>query len=342
MNSLDYRSQAPACLREFLDYMSTIKGRSENTVFSYFSDLKLFFRFLRQKNGLDKGAVFEEIDIRLTPDEFVKNAGLYDAMEFLHFMNSERENSAKSRARRAVALRQYYKYLTDVRGWYTVSPMEKLQLPSPKKSLPKHLTLEQAGDLLDVKIDDNSFAGARDFCMLTLFLNCGMRLAELVSINVTDIRHTRDSQTDGDVDFLVVTGKGNKERVVYLNNACVSAVNAYIEKRGEFTLANPAMKKEKALFVSRKCSRISHRRVQQIIELSLKSAGLSGQGMSVHKLRHTAATLMYQNGVDVRVLKEILGHENLDTTQIYTHVADRQIEQAMKQNPLAGRGKNGG
>jgi site-specific recombinase XerD len=208
-------------------------------------------------------------------------------------------------------------------------------MPTLKKPLPKHLTFEQALTLLD-----RAALSTRDYCIIVLFLNCGMRLSELVGLNTVDYKQTKDFDTGEPVHTLRVTGKGSKERVVYLNEACVSALEAYLEERTQFIAENKSLSSEKAVFISRKKCRITARSVERIVESALKKAGLDGMGFSPHKLRHTAATLMFRNGVDVRVLKEVLGHENLGTTQIYTHVANKQVQEAMNKNPLGNIKKN--
>ena len=328
-STFSYRSDSPQYLIDFLDHMSVIKGRSALTVKNYYCDLRLFLRYLNVKNDPSlTDADFSEISISNTPDSYVKSVTLTDIMGFLHFTMDERQNHQKARARKAVSIRQFFKFLTDNKGWFEVSPAAKLELPSPKNALPKHLTIEQANQLLTECSDISDWADARDYCMITFFLNCGMRLSELVGISVNDYIKSVDPKTGVTYSFLKVIGKGNKERVIYLNNACVSAYEAYMNIR-------PNVQGEKALFLSKRYKRISTRRVEQIIEEKMMKSGLAGYGFSVHKLRHTAATLMYQNGVDVRILKEVLGHENLNTTQIYTHVSDNQIKQAMDQNPLA-------
>lgn len=328
-SNFNYRNDAPQYLIDFLDHISVIKGRSQLTVKNYYCDLRLFLRYLKiQNNPSLSSEDFSEITIADTPDSYVKNVTLRDITGFLYFTLDNRNNQQKARARKAVAIRQFFKYLTDNKFWFEVSPAAKLELTSPKNALPKHLTIEQANQLLTECSDIKDWTDSRDYCMITFFLNCGMRLSELVGINVNDYIRTIDSDTGNSYSFLKVIGKGNKERVIYLNNACVSAYEAYLKLR-------PNVQKENALFLSTRGNRISNRRVEQIIEEKLKKSGLSGYGFSVHKLRHTAATLMYQNGVDVRVLKEVLGHENLNTTQIYTHVSDNQIKQAMDQNPLS-------
>ncbi|MCL1823402.1 MAG: tyrosine-type recombinase/integrase [Oscillospiraceae bacterium] len=318
-----------------MNYAATVKGRSENTIISYYADLKLYFRFLKVKHKLSDGIAFDEIKIAYLPEEIIRSSGLNDVLEFLHFISSERGNSAKSRARRAVALRQFYKYLTNYKAWFTANPLERLEMPSLKKPLPKHLTYEQAISLLSAVPEIKNIADARDYCILTLFVNCGMRLSELVGLNTTDYRQEKDFDAhDEFVHTLRVTGKGSKERTIYLNSACVYTLNIYLKERAVLLNANKSLSHEKAMFLSKQHKRITNRRVQQIVEDALKRSGLDGMGFSPHKLRHTAATLMFQNGVDVRVLKEVLGHENLGTTQIYTHVANKQVKEAMEKNPL--------
>lgn len=318
-------NDCPAYLQEYLNYIETIKLRSKLTVKNYYTDIKLFLRFLKVSNGLDEGKDFNELDISDVSEALVKKVTLNDLLAFLSYTSSERDNHAQARARKAVALRQFFKYLTVKKMWFDVSPAQNLELPSPKKTLPKHLTIEQATELLRTCSDFKDWSDYRDHCMITFFLNCGMRLSELVGINVNDYISTQEGGVQ--IHRIKVLGKGSKERIIYLNPACVAAYENYMKVRPDT--------KEKALFISKRLTRISNRRVEQIIDEKLRLSGLSGMGFSVHKLRHTAATLMYQNGVDVRALKEVLGHENLDTTQIYTHVANEQIRNAMNMNPLA-------
>lgn len=324
-----YKTDSPQYLIDFLDYMSVIKNRSALTVKNYYCDLRLLLRYLKVQNDPSLGnQEFSEISVSDTPEALVRTVTLNDILGFLHFTMDERDNHQKARARKAVSIRQFFKYLTDNKKWFDVSPAAKLELPSPKNALPKHLTVEQANQLLAECSDIKDWTDSRDYCMITFFLNCGIRLSELVGISVNDYIATKDPKTGEDYAFLKVIGKGSKERIIYLNNACVSAYEAYMKLR-------PNVQGEKALFLSKRYKRISNRRVEQIIDEKLTKSGLAGYGFSVHKLRHTAATLMYQNGVDVRVLKEVLGHENLNTTQIYTHVSDSQIKQAMDRNPLS-------
>ena len=313
---------APLIVRNFLAYNETIKGKSSKSIDEYFFDLQTFFRYILSSRGLVSSVIeFDEIDISGIDIDLVKTITLTDLYSFLVFCKNERDNNAATRARKASTLRIFFRYLTVQEHLLEVNPAELLESPKIKQSLPKHLTLDDSLKLLNSVTGNNS---ERDYCILTLFLNCGMRLSELVSLNLSDIK------SDGS---LVITGKGNKQRLVYLNQACIDAINAYLPVRPNEGV--PANYKN-ALFISRNKRRISNKTVQHIVKTYLEKAGLGDQGLSTHKLRHTAATLMYQEGnVDVRVLKEILGHSNLGTTQIYTHVANRQIEDAINANPLS-------
>ncbi|GHU59642.1 tyrosine recombinase XerC [Clostridia bacterium] len=320
----------PLLIREFLIYAATVKGRSANTVRSYYYDLKSFLKFIVIRGG--GSADFADIDVADVGEEIIRNCNLMTALEFLHYLGGDRDNNASSRARRAVSLKRFYAYLTDVKQMYEISPLMKLELPRVKPALPLYLTVEQAVLLIKTCAYDNSFAGRRDYCILTFFMNCGMRLSELQQIDVNDVKKFED---EGKISYNVkVHGKGGKERVLYFNAACVHAYEQYLACRLELADTHMRLAHEKSLFLSTQYRRISVRRIQQVIEDRLKSCGLDNMGFSVHKLRHTAATLMYQNGVDVRILKEVLGHANLGTTQIYTHVVNKQVRDALDNNPL--------
>lgn len=330
---------APKLLKDYLVYLQLVKNRSELTVLNYYTDLRSFFRYYKIRNGRASNDPdeFKNISITDITEEDIKSVDLMIAQDFLIFTKSEKDNHPQARYRKGVALRQFFKYLTNNKGLFEVSPLANLELPSPKPALPKYLTLDESVEMLrSVNTPDQK----RDYCIITFFLNCGVRLSELVGINVSDIRKSSES-SGREVWTLKVLGKGSKERIVYLNDACVNAYLDYIdpaetdnEKRSAAGDRDMTAKTD-ALFLSRRNTRISNRRVQQIVEECLRSCGLDNRGLSVHKLRHTAATLMYQNGVDVRVLKEILGHENLNTTQIYTHISNEQMETAMNKNPLS-------
>lgn len=313
-------AEAPAIIREFLGYTETIKGKSPKTVEEYYLDLRTFFRYMKSKRGLVPHSLpLDEISIEDIDLDFVKTVTLTDVYEYMNYVYAERGNGAAARARKSASLRSFFKYLTNKVGKLSVNPVQELETPKLKRALPKYLTLEQSLELLSTVEGDYK---ERDYCILTLFLNCGLRLSELVGLNLSDIRK------DGTMH---VTGKGNKERAVYLNEACLDAIERYKRVRPV-----DGVKDKNALFISRLNQRISPKTVQFIVKKYLDQIGLNGQGYSTHKLRHTAATLMYQHGnVDIRVLKDILGHENLGTTEIYTHLSSAQMAAAAKANPLS-------
>ena len=328
-------SDASPLLREYLTYMETIMGRSHKTVSEYYLDLRTFFRFILRKRNPDLlNCEFDAISVSEVALDLVKTITKTDVLDYLLFIANERPkyhkslsttygNGSVTRARKLAALRSFYDYLCVKRQYDVESPLGGLTTPKTKKSLPKFLSEEESTDLLNAV--DGPYK-ERDYCILTLFLNCGLRVAELCSINLRDIGG----------DKLRVLGKGNKERFVYLNDACIDAIDAYLPHR---IMPNAAAKE--ALFTSKMKNRISVQTVKWLVNKYLAHAGLSQKHCSAHKLRHTAATLMYQNGVDVRTLKEVLGHENLDTTMIYTHVIDQNLKDAAQKNPLATFRKKG-
>ena len=316
-------SGAPEILRQYLGYLQTIKGKSVLTVLEYYTDLRTFFRYLKQKNHLVSADVpFDEIDIQEVDLTLIKSVTLTQVYEYMNYLAVERGNSAATRSRKVSSLRTFFKYLTNKVNKLEINPIEELETPKLKKALPKYLTLEQSLELLS-KVD-GPYA-ERDYCILTLFLNCGMRLSELVGINLSDVNSGSET--------LRIVGKGNKERVVYLNDACRDAISRYLKVRPHDGLR---AEDRNAFFISKQNKRISPKTVQYLVKKYLGEIDLAQVGFSVHKLRHTAATLMYQQGhVDIRVLKDILGHENLGTTEIYTHLSNQQISEAMEANPLA-------
>ncbi|MBR6679965.1 MAG: tyrosine-type recombinase/integrase [Clostridia bacterium] len=321
----------PTLVREFASYKSAIQNASEKTVSEYLLDLRTFFRFLlaRDQKISPDSEDFENIDISRVDLDYIKNITTEDIYEFLLYADNVRGNMAAAKSRKLSSIKGFFKYLSTKRMMLEDNPAINIEAPKKKQALPKHLTLEESLELLNaVKNDKESKSVTRDYAIVTLFLNCGMRVSELVGINVEDV--------DREFRSLTVTGKGNKQRIVYLNEACRTALSDYFTIRKSDKYKNCA---ERALFLSNRNQRISVKTVQWLVYKYLEIAGLESKHYSVHKLRHTAATLMYQTGnVDVRVLKDILGHEQLNTTQIYTHVSNRSMEEAMEKNPLASQG----
>lgn len=319
---LEILRECPDFLRDFLTYNETIRGKSSRSVEGYYIDLRTFFRYMLLVRGnVPADTEFNKIDISPVNIELVRSVTISDLYGFMVYCKEELNNNTATRARKTSTLRIFFKYMSVQTHRLESNPAELLESPKVKQSLPKHLTLENSLDLLNAVDGANE---RRDYCILTLFLNCGLRLSELCGLNLSDI------STDG---IITVTGKGNKERSVYLNDSCKTAIKRYLEVRPNEGL--PVTEKN-ALFISRNHRRLSPKTVQHIVKTTLAKAGLGGQGFSTHKLRHTAATLMYQHGnVDIRVLKDILGHSNLGTTQIYTHVSDKQIKRAVDSNPLS-------
>lgn len=332
----DYRTDAPPILRDFLVYHETIQGHSRRTVDEYFLDLRNFFRFLK----LDKGRVarntpLDQISIDDVDLELVSSVTLSDVYSYMNYLSRDRvvhPNSpdqrhglaASARARKVAAIRSFYKYLTNKAKLLSENPVQDLDSPHLKKSLPRYLDLEESVSLLDHVDGANQ---ARDYCILTLFLNCGLRISELVGLNVTDVRGNQ----------LRVLGKGNKERMLFLNEACQNALEDWLTERSMLTLVD-----QNALFVTlQNRRRISRAAVHKLVKKHLAAAGLDSTQYSAHKLRHTAATLMLQNGVDVRTLQEVLGHDHLNTTQIYTHVDNDDLRTAARANPLGKVKKRG-
>ena len=311
----------PLDVRDFLNYLGAILNRSPRTVNAYYIDLRTFFRFLMQFRGLvPASAEFEQIDIRGLQTADLGSVTQAEIYEYLYYLKNERSNEPAARARKLSSIKSFYRYMTVKANRLPNDPAKDISVPSIKKALPKYLSLEESLDLLK-NIQSDFYE--RDFCILTLFLNCGMRLSELVAIDLKDFQE----------DTIRIVGKGNKERLVYLNAACLDALRHYCAARA----ALPNLQQKEALFVSQRTGkRLSARRIQQIVERCLQAAGLSGKGYSPHKLRHTAATLMYRHGnVDMLELKEILGHEHVSTTEIYTHINTDKLRKASSSTPLS-------
>ena len=326
---IDYRLEAPQILRDFLAYHETIKAHSQRTVDEYFLDLRNFFRYIKQlRDPALRDKPLEEIDILDVDIDLIASVTLTDIYSYMTYLSRDRvlhHNSAHSacglnaasRARKIATIRSFYNYLTNKVHLLRENPVKDMDSPKLKKTLPKYLTLTESLDLL-ASVDGKN--QERDYCILTLFLNCGLRISELVGLNIRDIQD----------DALRVLGKGNKVRIIYLNDACQAALASYLAVRRPI-----AGKDADALFLSSQNERISRSTVHAMVKKRLSQAGIDSTQYSSHKLRHTAATLMLQNGVDVRAVQEVLGHDHLNTTEIYTHIDNDSLRTAAKANPLS-------
>jgi site-specific recombinase XerD len=327
--AIDYRLESPPILSEFLSYHETIKAHSSRTVDEYFLDMRNFFRYLKQlRNPALRGQELSEISIMDVDLPFVKAITLTEIYGYLTYLSRERERfhnsdisdkglNAASRARKLATIRSFFNYLCNKTHQIEENPCKDIDSPKTQKSLPHYLTLKESISLLDAV---DGAHRERDYCILTLFLNCGLRISELTGLNLSDIQD----------DHLRVLGKGNKVRVVYLNDACKDALRGYLQTRRKVS-----GKAADALFLSGQNNRISRSTVHHLVKKYLSMAGLDASQYSAHKLRHTAATLMLQNGVDVKSVQEVLGHEHLNTTEIYTHIDNESLRTAAKANPLS-------
>lgn len=319
------KSKQPKRVIEFLNYLENVKGKSINTIKGYSVDLGLFFKFLKAYKGLENNIELEkieEVEISDLGDNFIKDITLSDIYAFLSFLEKVRNNSAYARARKVATLKSFFKFLNSKIKLIDENPTVELESPKINKRHPVYLTLDQSITVLN-SMDKENKNYYRDYCILTLFLNCGMRLSELCNIEIEKIKG----------DTLTIIGKGNKERTVYLNEASIAAIENYLKNRNDSKATEEA---KKYLFLSSKYRPINKRSVEILVKKHIENAGFKDQKYTPHKLRHTAATLMYKYGnVDIRSLQNILGHENISTTQIYTHVDDETLREAVKTNPLA-------
>ena len=318
----------PDYLNSFLDYTVTILNKSPNTIKEYNYDLAMFLKFIKIRFNMTDENDFSKIVIKDISLATIKKIKLDDIHAFLSYLTNTYNSKAATRARKASSIRVFFNYLSQKANLIDNNPAQNLETPKLDKRLPKYLSLDDSKKLLDVTANDDNRNNIRDYAIITLFLNCGMRLSELVGINIQDINFS-DCKMN-------VIGKGNKERTIYLNKACMKAINDYLNIRPKEGIKIDKLNSRKALFLSERKERISRRTVQYIVDKELAAAGLDTNKYSTHKLRHTAATLMYQYGnVDIRALQEVLGHESISTTEIYTHVANVQARDAIESNPLA-------
>lgn len=315
----------PLVLEDYLNYMETIKGVSPNTIKEYFFDLRTFFRFIKVRHKLvDPKVIFEEIDISDIDISLIKKINIQDFHSYISYVDKQRYNGNYAKSRKVASLKSFFNYLYAKVDLIDKNPAENLETPKTSSRHPVYLKLNEAEKLLDtISENKNEEFRKRDYAIIMLFLNCGLRLSELSSINVDKIKNN---------DSLDIIGKGNKERTIFLNEGCMLAIEDYLSIRPE------NVNDKEALFISREKNRMSNRAIQHMVDKYLKKAGFDTSIYSTHKLRHTAATLMYKHGnVDIRALQEILGHESVSTTQIYTHIDNDRLREAVKSNPLATR-----
>lgn len=319
----------PQILKDFLAYHENIKAQSPRTISEYYLDLRMFLRFIRlMRNDMPIHTDLNTIPIKDIDLEFIRSISSSEIFDFLSYLANDREInpesyasekgiSPTSRSRKLSAIKSFYKYLTIRTKQLTENPVADLEYPKIRKSLPKYLTMSESAALLKSVSGPNE---KRDYAILMLFLNCGIRRSELVGLNLNDVYEDR----------IRVVGKGNKERFVYFGSACRKAIDAYLPIRNKQVLSD-----NRALFGSRDSNRISVSAVHRLVKKALLQAGLDPDQYSAHKLRHTAATMMLSGGVDVKTVQEVLGHENLNTTQIYTHIESTELKLAAEANPLS-------
>ena len=319
--------QNPEFVNSFLDYSITILNKSPNSVKEYNYDLNMFLKFLKVHFKLTNETDFKKIIIKDISIDIIRKVTPEDILSFLSYLALSQNCKPTTRARKISTIRIFFAYLSQKAKLIENNPAQNIETPKKEKRMPKYLSLEDSKKLLEVTIDQNDENKERDYAIITIFLNCGLRLSELIGINIKDIDFSEYK--------LNVIGKGNKERTIYLNKACMDAINAYLNVRPKEGIKIDSKKSHEALFLSKRRERISNRTVQYIVEKELRRAGLDTSKYSTHKLRHTAATLMYQYGnVDIRALQELLGHESISTTEIYTHVNNEQVRLAVESNPL--------
>lgn len=312
--------EMPDFLRDFIFHLESVRNLSKNTVEGYLTDLELFLKFIKKLKRNIEDKEIEELSIIDIDIKMINSITVDDIYLFIHYLMNTRGNTSKTIARKIASLKTFFKYEYTIKEIIESNPTDKLSSPSLEQKMPKYLKLNECEQLLSSI--DGPFK-ERDYCMIVIFLNCGIRLSELVGIDLSDIRE----------DQILIRGKGNKERLIYFNEACQNAVKDY--QNFKLTFYKDKNYDHRALFLNRNGKRLQKRWIEELVKKYMEKAGLEGKGYTPHKLRHTSATMMYQNGSDVRILKDILGHANLGTTQIYTHTSDSQMKDAMFNNPIS-------
>lgn len=309
----------PKIVKDFLVYLTTIKGKSVRTRKEYEYDITLFLRFLLAVEHGSDITKLDEISIKEITIDFIKGISLEDMYLFLEYCEMERSNSAATRARKAATLKSFFKYLKGKRRLLDENPADELETPKIGKKKPIYMNQKEAEIFISGINKSNHYY--RNYCMIMFFLNLGLRVSELCNLNISSVQD----------NLIHVIGKGDKERTVFLNKACTASLNTYMEKERPYIHGNET---NEALFLSQKGTRLTRQTVAKIIKKINQSSGLNKEKLTPHKLRHTSATIMYKSGADIRSLQHILGHSSVSTTQIYTHVEDKEIRQVIEKNPF--------
>lgn len=331
MSFLEYQKHSPEFLSIYLKYKRYIDFGAQTTVDETFFDLRTLFRYIKlylydkdRLNTISKEE-FEKIEITDVTIQDLEKMDRNDLQNYLFFLNDTLGNISKTRNRKLASMKKLYEYL-EVNNLININPTRGMKSARVEERHPKYLNLNESKQLLANTINSDSRYKIRNYVIICIFLNCSLRLAELVGINLTDLKLDSSEQS------LKITGKGNKQRIIYLDSAVCEAINAYLEIRPKLDKSN---KDYNALFLSSRQKRISKRSVQNIVTLELiklmDSLGKEKEKYHTHTLRHSAATLLYNEAdADIFVLKQILGHKSLDATQIYTHVSDKKLKELMQ------------
>lgn len=330
MSFLKYQKQTPEFLNNYLKYKACIEFKSKKTADETYYDLRTLLRYIKLlKTDKDKIST-------ITSDEFRKisiidisladlnNITPNNLEKYIIFLSVTLNNDTKTRNRKLASLKKFFEYL-ESNNFINRNPAKNMSSGRIEKRIPKHLSLIESKQLLANTIKSNSRFKIRNYAIICIFLNCSLRLSELTSINLSDLKLDDSEQT------LRVHGKGNKERIIYLNAAVCEAIQSYLEIRPKLGKDN---KDYNALFISGQNKRISNRAVQTLIKdalLTLLDENPYKYKYHTHSLRHTGATLLYnEKDINIFVLKRILGHECLEATEIYTHVSDRKLKEIME------------
>ena len=329
MSFLQYQKNSPKFLNNFLKYKRFIEFEAKTTTDQLYFALRTFLRYIKlylydnDKLETITRDEFQIIDVSNVTIKDLKKINSFELEKYLKFLSDKLKNDNKTRNRKLASCKRLFEYLY-VNNLINYNPTKSMTSVRTEKRLPKYLNLDESKKLLSVTINSNQVNKIRNYAITCIFLNCSIRLSELTGINLSDIKIDKTEKT------IRIHGKGNKERLLYLNAAVCEAIKAYIEVRPKL---GKEFKDYNALFLSSQKKRISNRTVEQIIKDNLSKAlnkDLDVKEYKTHTLRHTGASLLYnENNVDIFILKRILGHKSLDSTQIYTHVSNKKMKEIM-------------